>query len=278
MSIKTYSIQQIIFTLILFLVFNCELEGRSLSNKVIDLSLYERKVFSQNGEDGVIDKIFKTIKTTNKFYVEFGTEDASECNTRLLREKHQWQGLLLDGSNENLAINLRKEFITAENITKLFIKYNVPKEFDLLSIDIDFNDFYVWHAISSTYKPRVVVIEYNSTHMPHEDKIVVYHPTQMWDVTNYFGASILALARLGKKHGYTLVYADNRGVNLFFIRSSILKDLDYKFKNAGNVKKIYRPPGYGSGPNGGHKADPQKRKFISSKEIMGYTEHKNLEL
>lgn len=234
----------------------------------IDLSKFEKKVFSQNGEDGVIEKIFNEIGTTNSYYVEFGVENGLECNTRYLREKKNWKGLLMDGGYANPAINLKKEFITRENITSLFVKYKVPSEFDLLSIDIDYNDFYVWNAIKD-YKPRVVVIEYNSTHLPNEDKIVVYNAKGRWDGTNYFGASILSLTRLAKKKGYTLVYANNNGVNLFFVRNDLLKKLKTPFKDAGNINLIYRPPTYGNGPNGGHAADPKKRPFVSSASIIG---------
>lgn len=186
----------------------------------------------------------------------------------LLRENKGWQGLLMDGSYENLSINLRKEFITAENINELFNKYQVPYDLDLLSIDIDLNDFYIWKSLDSKYKPRLVVIEYNATHLPHEDKIVKYDPYDMWDGTNYFGASILAFYNLAKKKGYSLVYADQNGVNLFFIRNDLVKDSPYTFKNINNVEAIYMRPRYGSGPRGGHPQDPWERKYVKSIDIL----------
>ncbi len=234
----------------------------------INLRPYEQKIFSQNGEDGITLAIFNLLGTTNKYYVEFGAENGIECNTRVLRESFDWQGLMMDGRFENKSINLHQEFITAENINDLFEKYQVPEEFDLLSIDIDFNDFYIWNTISSKYSPRVVIIEYNATHLPDEDKVVVYQPFNSWDGTNYFGASILSLQRLGERHGYTLVYADKCGVNLFFIRNDILEVLNLHFINENNVSKIYKPPGYGRGPNGGHFQDPLNRPFLSSEEIL----------
>lgn len=237
-----------------------------LSGSTINLEPFEQKIFSQNGEDGIIHKIFECIGIETGYYVEFGVESGTECNTRALREIHGWHGLMMDGSNQNAEINLQKEFITAENINQLFSKHSVPKRFDLLSIDIDYNDFYVWNAISHKYNPRVVVIEYNATHLPHEDKVSVYNPTHMWDQTNYFGASILALKRLGNKKGYTLVYADNMGVNLFFIKSSILKKFNVHFTNEDNEILLYKPPSYGSGPNSGHQQDPQNRPYISSEQ------------
>jgi hypothetical protein len=234
----------------------------------INLSQFEKRVYSQNGEDGVLEKIFATIGTTDKYYVEFGTENGAQCNTRYFREFHGWSGLLMDGGYENLSINLHKEFITAENITDLFAKYQVPKEFDLLSIDIDYNDFYVWYAIGYRYRPRVVVIEYNATHLPSEDCVVQYYPTAMWDRTNYFGASLLAFFRLGQEMGYSLVHADAQGVNLFFIRDDVLKNLPDTFVNINEPALLYRPPNYGHGPNGGHTQDTLYRSYLTSSEVF----------
>lgn len=112
----------------------------------MDLSVFENKIFSQNGEDGITMKLVELIydidDNNDKFYVEFGVENGSECNTRILREKYNWNGLQMDGGNENSSINLRREFIMKENVVELFRKYNVPNRINLLSVDIDFNDFY----------------------------------------------------------------------------------------------------------------------------------------
>ena len=87
-----------------------------------------------------------------------------------------------------------------------------------MSLDIDYNTYWVWKAISG-YHPRVIVIEYNSSIPPTESKTVKYIPNVIWDgKTNYFGASLLALDSLGKSKGYTLVGCDSKGINAFFIR------------------------------------------------------------
>ncbi|MBA3721548.1 MAG: class I SAM-dependent methyltransferase [Parachlamydiaceae bacterium] len=237
-------------------------------NNEIDISRYEKKVYSQNGEDGVLVELFNYIKPDHKYFVEFGVESGSQCNTRLLRTKYQWNGLMMDGSHANAEINLHQELITAENINTLFDKYKVPYNLDLLSIDLDFNDFYIWNAISPDYKPKVVVIEYNASHLPEEDKIVEYDSQGKWDYSNYFGASILAMARLGNKKGYSLVYADNNGVNLFFVRNDLLSILPVKIKNAGDIGKIYKAPKYGVGPNGGHPVDAKNRLYLSSIDVL----------
>ena len=130
------------------------------------ISFLERREFSQNGEDGILQAIFEKIGTTNRYYVEFGVEDGMECNTRYLFTHEGWKGLLMDGNHEDGTRNLQREFITAENVEGLFNTYVVPQMFDLLSIDVDGNDYWIWNAVTQ-YKPRVVLIEYNAC-LPYE--------------------------------------------------------------------------------------------------------------
>ena len=234
-----------------------------------NLRRYEKSVFSQNGEDGIIEKIFEIVGTSSKYCVEFGAADGfGGSNTRLLRDRDGWKALLLDSDYENLEINLHKARITAENINDLFEQYGTPHDLDLISIDIDFNDFYVWKAIDEKYQPRLVVIEYNATHLPDEDKTVIYDPNGRWDGTNYYGASILALYNLARQKGYSLIYAESRGVNLFFLRDDLAKQYAEHFKNVNDVSKLYVTPNYGTGPNGGHRQDPLNRSFISSTSFL----------
>lgn len=214
--------------------------------KINDLNEYEIKVYSQNGEDGILDAIFFKVGTLNKFYVEFGVQDGTECNTRYLREEKGWTGLLMDNEGTDSG-EIKKEFISVENINALFKKYNVPKQFDLLSIDIDGNDYWVWKALEHAYMPSVVTIEYNASIPAIESKVIAYNPAHRWDGTNYFGASLAALVKLATLKGYTLVGCDQKGVNAFFVRNHLVE------KNfvTRNIRELYRPPGYGS-HNGGH--------------------------
>lgn len=235
------------------------------------LENFEYKWFSQDYEEGIIEEIFFHIGTSSKYYVEFGAIDGFHAsNTRRLREEFGWSGLLLDRDHENPSINLYKAFISSENIHSLFIKYEVPYEFDLLSIDIDYNDFYIWNTLDINYRPRLIVIEYNAIHPPWEDKVVPYNPQAVWDGTNYFGASILALFNLGRKKGYSLIYADSQGANLFFVRNDLLLTMkNVCFKNVNEVEKIYKPPNYGGkGTEGNHKEDPYNRPYLPSKAII----------
>lgn len=227
----------------------------------------EYQVFSQNGEDGIIQEIFNRIGYTNKYFVEFGVENGLECNSMNLLYK-QWKGLWIEGSPEcvkeingrfkdlisNGQLQIKNQFITAENIESIFSSANIPAEPDMLSIDIDYNDYYVWKAITN-YKPRVIVIEYNSIFRPDTHFIVPYNAERTWDKTSYFGASLLALEQLGNDKGYNLVGCSFTGSNAFFVRKDLTADLfeapytaenhyeqnrDYLYYKAGHPKN-HRP-------------------------------------
>jgi hypothetical protein len=204
-----------------------------------DLESREKKITSQNGEDGVIEALFEILGETNRYFVEFGVEGGTQCNTAALLERG-WQGLMMDlhGVCENPRATIRKEFVTAENINLLFRKYDVPEHFDLLSIDIDGNDFWVWREIAA--RARVVVIEYNSSPPPSECSAIVYDPNFQFENTDYYGASLLAFQRLGRLKGYTLVYCERHGVNAFFVADEALP-AGYQPRP---IEAIYRPPNY----------------------------------
>ena len=224
--------------------------------KIKNINIFEQKIYSQNGEDGILKIIFNKIGVTNKFCVEFGVGDGTVCNTRYLIEKQGWDFLHMD-QGKNLPPSIKKESVTAENVNSLFKKYKVPKEFDLLSIDIDSNDYWVWKAIGE-YSPRVVVIEYNASIPPAESKAIKYDPMAHWDGTNYFGASLLALANLGQTKGYTLIGCDSRGIDAFFIKNGLIKN-NFVIKS---VKETYRPPRYGKKINGKHIGHPLSNKLM----------------
>lgn len=210
-----------------------------------DLTSYEKKIYSQNGEDGLIEEIFKRIGTRSKFAVEFGVEDGRECNTRLLIERG-WNVLQMDGHDDNPP-SIKHEFITAENINRLFRKYKVPHDLDMLCIDVDSNDFWIWKALDTKYRPRLVVIEYNASFSPAQSRTVAYDPKLTWDGSMYFGASLLALDRLARAKGYRLVCCDQKGVNAFFVREDLL---DEKLE-AKTPAQAYRGPGYGTADKDG---------------------------
>ena len=228
------------------------------------LSQSEWGKWSQNGEDGVLLWIFSelgmldysfqnqkknnnkqhtSVATTPRYFVEFGVEDGYECNTRFLREEFGWTGLLMDGSHTNETLNLQQEFITAEDINLLFQKYNVPTDLDFLSIDIDFNDFWVLKSIlnQGIYSAKVIAVEYNS-HVPYnESRTILYNATQGWDgFSDFSGAGAGAFAALASKYGYRLVFCESHGVNLFLIRQDLLVSSSSTIP----VKDIHRGPNF----------------------------------
>ncbi len=225
------------------------------------LNRYEHQVFSQNGEDGIISEIFRRIGVKNQFFVEFGAGNGLENNTAFLLLKG-YKGCWIEADEKQFKtmaqkfdsiikekrLTIRQALITAENIEKLFKDADVPEEFDLLSIDIDGNDYWVWKAIKN-YNPRVVVIEYNATYPPDFACIMKYNPSFVSKGTSHFGASLKALEVLGVEKGYRLVGCDFRGINAFFIRQDLLMD---KFLEPYTAENHYEPPRYHFQTKPGH--------------------------
>lgn len=205
---------------------------------LFDLERAERQVTSQGGEDGVLATLFAQFGTTNRHYVEFGCGDGLQCNTTQLR-RAGWQGLLMDGVAAPAApdAEIHAEWITAGNINDLLDRYGVPDEPDLLSIDLDGNDYWVWQAI--TRRPRIVVAEYNANLPADRALVMPYDPAHRWDGSDFYGASLLALVRLGRRKGYSLVYCTQAGVNAFFVRDDLLGGIE-----APDPQALYRPPNY----------------------------------
>jgi len=197
----------------------------------------EFRVFSQWGEDGIIQKLIHHIDVGKKIFIEFGVENYRESNTRFLLTNNNWSGLVIDGSQSNIdyikrdniywQYNLKAEcaFITKENINQIFEKNGIKGDIGILSIDIDGNDYWVWEAIT-TVSPAVVVIEYNAKFgsdlavtVPYEKDFV---RSKKHHSMIYYGASLKALHILGRKKGYALVGCNSNGVNAFFVRNDLM--------------------------------------------------------
>lgn len=174
------------------------------------------KWWAQSGEDRRVARIFRDIGVTNQTAVEFGALDGLHgSNTAYFRDRG-WTVHLFDVAP--LDPMVQQADITADNVNDIFAAAGIPHAFDLLSIDIDGNDLWVWKALRS--EPRVVIIEYNPRWGPRKSRTVPYHPTRRWDGTNYYGASVLALQRVGTEKGYDLV-ASTRS-NLIFVRAGLM--------------------------------------------------------
>ncbi len=210
----------------------------------------EKKIYSQNGEDGILEKLIDFIKInkTGGYYVEFGTQNGRECNTRYLREKFGWNGLLMDGSNENPSINLHRESILHSNILSLLEKYKVPNDIDILSEDTDYADYHIVEEMLKKYHPKILVHEVNQqpgnmcVTVPKANKLI------FWDGSNYHGGSVCAFWCLAKRFSYTMVYCDKAGVNCFWLRNDLVeKYLNIETKVVQSLLNpifLYKKPGF----------------------------------
>jgi hypothetical protein len=224
------------------------------------LTRYEYRCFSQNGEDGVLAELFSRTSTTNRWFVEFGIQSGVEGNCVFLADVLGWSGLFMesgaDAGNElrrkysaNPRVHTREAHVTAENVQQLFAEAGVPHELDLLSIDVDGNDYWIWKALSD-YSARVVVIEYNAQWPLDARWVQRYDPERTWQGTDNYGASLGALRLLGEEKGYRLVHTELTGNNAFFVRGevpAVLPDAD--------VVPLRAPNHYLAGAS--HPAHPQ---------------------
>lgn len=196
----------------------------------------ERKIYSQNGEDGIIQHIFDAIGTTNRVAVEIGVSVTAtdelgnyistvlENNTALLSEEN-WKLYwfdIIDPYKVPEGCTFINKFLTKDNIAQCFEENNIPKDMDLLSIDIDSNDYYLRDALRD-YSPRVVISEYNGCFDGNTEHVMPYNEDYRWSGMDdkQYGASLKSITKQAEDFGYDLVYCESQGVNAFFVRSDI---------------------------------------------------------
>lgn len=200
------------------------------------LDQYEYSLLSQNGEDGILRFLFGQVGFESRRFVEFGF-GAHQCNSLRLLLHEDFGGLLMDGSQENvrffaiaaerLGIERAKAvqaFLTRDNLNALIEGAGVPRDIDLLSLDVDGNDYWFWEALTCV-SPRVVCIEYNAGIGPELSWTVPYDPEFERFAKHpsgfFHGASLKAMESLGSRKGYRLVGCDSTGTNAFFLRDDI---------------------------------------------------------
>ncbi|QWD07832.1 hypothetical protein G6716_01655 [Polynucleobacter paneuropaeus] len=207
------------------------------SPKARRLSDIEFKVFSQFGDDGIIQYLINQLPEIPHNFIEFGVQDYKESNTRFLAINNNWSGLIFDGSENNIKaiindhdywrydVTAKKEFITAENINSIIEKNGYKGDIGILSIDIDGNDYWVWEAINCI-SPAVVISEYNSNFGKNSAVTVPYNKKFQRSEAHYsnlyWGASLGALCLLAEKRGYSFVGSNGAGNNAYFIRNDCL--------------------------------------------------------
>lgn len=215
------------------------LEALLASNRIGGLQRHEFKVFSQWGEDGILQWIVNHIEIRNKTFIEFGVEDFRESNCRYLMMSRGWSGFVMDGSERNVEeirsahwywrYNLvaRSAFVTRENVEELLSESGFDADLGVLSVDIDGMDYHVLERIER-FRPRVIVAEYNALFGDVRPITVPYDPSFIRGRAHYthlyFGASLAALTHLASAKGYALVGTNSNGVNAFFIRRDLMQD------------------------------------------------------
>jgi hypothetical protein len=220
-----------------------QLRYRELLQKQLPLPTFEDaefRAFSQNGEDGILLYIFSLIGMTSRKAVEICAGDGIECNTANLIINHGWTALLFDAHAESVARGkafyaqnkdtfnwppqLIQAWVTAENVNELIQRNGFEEDVDLLSLDMDGMDYWIWKAIQ-VISPRVVVVEYQDIWGPDKAVTVPYDPDFVAEFgpygPDYCGASLPAFVKLGRQKGYRLVGCQRYGYNAFFIRNGI---------------------------------------------------------
>ena len=238
-----------------------ELQGRQAAlamrqkERVHTLADVEFRVFSQWGEDGILDWLIERLAIERKTFVEFGVGTYRESNTRFLLVHRNWRGAALDSDPRNIEIvrndpiywrndlTANAAFVTRDNIDDLIEHTGISGEIGLLSIDIDGNDYWVWERIG-VVQPILVACEYNSVFGDTAPITVPYdaafdreraHASHL-----YFGASIAALQHLGKEKGYRFVGTNSAGNNAFFVRNDYAPRLDGRIASTEPAVSRYR--------------------------------------
>ena len=232
------------------------IELRQLAElKGTGLEQCEFKVYSQWGEDGIIQYLLRHLIIDEKIFVEFGVENYIESNTRFLLTNNNWRGLVIDGSENNIRYikndpiywqyNLKAEyaFIDSENINTIIKNNGIEGDIGLLSVDIDGNDYWVWKAIDCI-APRIVICEYNSLFGPYATVTVPYDRKFIRNEAHYsnlyYGASISAFTALAQTKGYSLVGSNSAGNNVFFVRNDLLNEIEVLKPEEAYVKAQFR--------------------------------------
>ena len=200
----------------------------------------EFSIYSQEGVDGILLHIFSKIGVEQRRFVEIGCGDGRECNTANLSLNLGWSGVLIDADKLKLTsarhfyrrmlqhkcteVQILDSHLSCENVNGVIAAAGLSGGIDLLSIDIDGNDYWIWKALT-VVEPRVVVVEYNASFGPEQTVTVPYDPNfecfKAHPSGFYHGASLAALTKLGAAKGYALVAVESQGVNALFLRRDL---------------------------------------------------------
>ncbi len=215
-------------------------EQMKAKRQIGSLSEVEFRIFSQFGDDGIVQWLSKHITFANRTFIEFGVEDYRESTTRFLMMHDNWSGFVMDGSTDHVSAIGRSEyfwrheliaqaaFVDRENINELLSSCPFNPEIGILHIDLDGNDYWIWNEIN-VVSPSVVILEYNSVFGIDRAITVPYDRTfsrtRAHHSNLYFGASLRALHQLSEKKGYAFIGCNSAGNNAYFVRRDRLNDV-----------------------------------------------------
>jgi hypothetical protein len=196
----------------------------------LDKKTFGSGTYSQSYQDELLDVIFANIGTINSppYCVEFGfnstslTEGSGVNVAKLILCDH-WDSLLIDGENENPAINLRRHYLLSTNISEVFQLYDVPSQPDYISIDVDSTDLWLFEALLKGYRARVFSVEYNCNYPLDAAITFPDDPNERWEGDRGYGASLKALTLVAENNGYSLLWVVP-GLDAFFIRNDLIDD------------------------------------------------------
>lgn len=214
-------------------------ERHAAKPRIASLHEVEFRVYSQFGDDGIIQWLVARLPSLPKRFIEFGVEDYTESNTRFLMASRNWSGLVMDGSPVNIArLRARKWFwrygltalacfVTCENVDTLIAEWAGREPVGLLHIDVDGNDYWLWDAVKCI-SPGIVIMEFNAVFGEYRTITIPYaadfHRFAAHYSGQYAGASLSALTHLAGLKGYALIGANSAGNNAYFLRRDLLND------------------------------------------------------
>jgi len=205
---------------------------------------YRKDYYSQNGEDGIIKEIFRRLEIDKGWFVEFGAWDGKYISNTFHLLKQGWEGIdiesdpkryknLVETAKQFPKLHIMNKMVSTkgeDSLDNLLSKYPISREFELLSIDVDSNDYQIWDAMKN-YKPKIVIVEVNSYMGPRRKHISILNAKYL------SGTSFASMVDLGKKKGYTPVCHTG---NIIFVRDDLVNQLNLPQKELDKPKSLFR--------------------------------------
>jgi len=259
-----------------------KLNMQNQSEIIKDIKKSEFKIFSQWGDDGIIDFLVNYLDIVDTRFVEFGVESYTECNTKFLLMSKNWKGLIMDGSSDNMNSLKRSElywkynikaldvFITKENINQLLSENGFSGEIGIYHIDIDGNDYWIWKETTAV-NPIIVIVEYNAIFGYDKPHTIPYkkdfYRTNEHFSNLYYGTSLLSLCDLAEEKGYYFIGCNSNGNNAYFVRKDKIKNILPKTAKEGFIESRFSESRDKEG-NLNFLRDKEKMKSLEGMEVI----------